>query len=281
VGPEGQEVTDAFTFVHQPLTGDGSITARISSMAGMLPPAPGSEQARQRLAPWAKAGLILKDGTRQGSAYVAVMLTGGHGVRMQHNYVHDRAGQPVASSSSRWLRLTRTAQKVQAEESADGVSWTTVGAVNLAGLPSTVQAGLFVASPQWTEAYSESFGANGAAGAPTQATAHFNNVSLAGSWTVTRVGDNTLGDALGEAEQTGENSFSVTGTGDIAPAVAGAAGLGTTVSETLLGTFAGLIFVVVISAMFVTAEYRRSLIRTTLSAAAPDFWSASWPPPSW
>ena len=262
VGPEGQEVTDVFTFVHQPLTGDGTITARIASMTGIVPPVPGEEQARQQLAPWAKAGLIIKDGTKQGSAYVAVLLTGEHGVRMQHNFVHDEAGRAVSPASPVWLRLTRTKEKVTAQDSADGASWTTVGNVNLAGLPATVQIGLFVASPQWTEPVTESFGANGAAGAPTRATVEFDNVSLTGPWTVTQVGD-----PPGEAGPTGENSFSLTGTGDIAPAVAGAAGLGTTISETLLGTFAGLIVIVVISAMFVTAEYRRGLIRTTLAAS--------------
>ena len=37
IGPEGQEVTDEFQFVHQTLTGDGSITARITSWAGTRP----------------------------------------------------------------------------------------------------------------------------------------------------------------------------------------------------------------------------------------------------
>src|SRR5688572_29827844 len=46
VGPEGQEVSDAFTFVHQELSGDFSVTARIASMTGVIPPAPGGEQDR-------------------------------------------------------------------------------------------------------------------------------------------------------------------------------------------------------------------------------------------
>ncbi|MGW1552643.1 ABC transporter permease subunit, partial [Streptomyces sp. NPDC002346] len=32
-GPGGEAVTDRFYFVHQPLTGDGSITVRITSLA--------------------------------------------------------------------------------------------------------------------------------------------------------------------------------------------------------------------------------------------------------
>jgi ABC-type transport system involved in multi-copper enzyme maturation permease subunit len=51
--------------------------------------------------------------------------------------------------------------------------------------------------------------------------------------------------------------------------VAGASGPGdtATISLTLIGTFAGLIAVIVVAAMFITAEYRRGLIRTTLTAS--------------
>ena len=59
----------------------------------------------------------------------------------------------------------------------------------------------------------------------------------------------------------------MTGSGDIAPAVAGAAGLGTTITQTLVGTFAGLIMIVVVATLFVTAEYRRGLMLTTFTAS--------------
>ncbi|WP_206797868.1 hypothetical protein [Amycolatopsis sp. MtRt-6] len=57
--------------------------------------------------PWAKAGILVKDGTHPGSPYVAIMVTGSHGVRMQDNYVNDTAGAPgaVSAASPRWLRL--------------------------------------------------------------------------------------------------------------------------------------------------------------------------------
>ena len=60
----------------------------------------------------------------------------------------------------------------------------------------------------------------------------------------------------------------MTGSGDIAPDTAGGAPYnGISVSQTLTGTFAGLIVVIVVGAMFITAEYRRGLIRTTLAAS--------------
>ena len=66
--------------------------------------------------------------------------------------------------------------------------------------------------------------------------------------------------------------FTVTGSGDIAPAIPGpgngAAGH-QPIGFFLAGTVAGLIAVIVVATMFMTAEYRRGLIRTTL-AASPD-----------
>ncbi len=108
IGPGGEAVADSFYFVHQPLTGDGSITVRVTSLtgrysagdqhaaaAGQAPPmAPG-------LVPWAKAGIIIKASTKQGSAYAAMMVTGSHGVRMQYNYTHDIAGCPARSPRGR------------------------------------------------------------------------------------------------------------------------------------------------------------------------------------
>src|SRR5208282_4434380 len=157
VGPGGEAVSDNFYFVRQPLAGNGSITVRITSLTGLLPPAnpntPVGPNApidtRPGLVPWAKAGIIIKESTQPGSAYAAMMVTADHGVRMQDDYTNDTAGQPgaVSPASPRWLRLTRSGDTITGYDSADGMHWTQVGAVRLAGLPSTVQAGLFAASP--------------------------------------------------------------------------------------------------------------------------------------
>jgi len=275
VGPDGERVTDRFTFVNSPLHGDGSITVRVTSLTGLLPPAADGGEPRPGPVPWAKAGIIIKDGTRQGSTYAAVMVTGGHGTRMQHDFVHDRAGRPGAAtpSSPRWLRLTRTGATVTGAESADGVTWTTVDSVRLPGLPSVMRAGLFVTSPQYAEATREGFGLSGASGAPTQATATFDGVDARGfdpQWTTDSIGPPPAGGSApvpvgGSALAGGVHT--VTGSGDIAPAVAGATGIGATITQTLVGTFAGLIIVVVVATLFATAEYRRGLIRTTLAAS--------------
>jgi hypothetical protein len=256
VGPDGDEVTDSFTFAHRPLTGDGSVTARVMSMTGQL------ATGREAMAPWAKAGLIVKDGTRPGSSYAAVMLTAAHGVRMQHDYTHDRAGS--SGGGPRWLRLTRAGDTITGAESVDGAQWTDVGTARLRGLPSTVEIGMFATSPQYAEIVEESIGAMGASTEPSVVTATFDDITPDGDgWTETVVG--------GRREEGGGFSrdgdrFTLSGTGDIAPATAGAAGLGTTITQTLVGTFAALIVMVVVGTLTATGEYRSGLIRTTLAA---------------
>lgn len=129
-GPAGRPVTDSSHFVPRSLTGDGQITVAVSKLS--------SEQG----APWAKAGLMIRAGLQPGSRYAAIMVTSGHGVRMQHDYLYDRPGPSVG-----WLRLTRAGDVLTGEASADGIRWSVVDRVRLGGLSRTVQAGLFVACP--------------------------------------------------------------------------------------------------------------------------------------
>jgi ABC-type transport system involved in multi-copper enzyme maturation permease subunit len=274
LGPGGEPVTDSFYFVRQPLTGDGSITVRVTSLTGLLPPANPNGPAtptQPGLEPWAKAGIIIKASTAQGSAYAAMMVAAGHGVRMQWNYTADTPGLSgaVGPANPRWLRLTRSGDMLTGYDSADGTHWTQVGTVTLSGLPSTVQAGLFTASPDHNPVSENFGGGTSGGGSSTQATAVIDHVSgLGGTWTGGYIG---AADAsgIGQYHQAG-GRFAVTGSGDIAPIPAGhgnAADSATTVADYLLGTFAGLIALAVIAVMFMTAEYRRSLIRITLAAS--------------
>ena len=272
LGPAGEGVTDGFYFVHQPLGTSGSITVRVTSMTGSYSPDGVSTQdLKQGLQPWSKAGIIIKASATEGSAYAAMMVTGSHGVRMQWNYTGDAAGLggAVSPASPRWLRLTRTGDTVTGYDSADGTAWTRVGSVTLAGLPSTVPAGLFAASPDHSTMTSQSIGGGSGSGGPSQATAAFDQVTLqggwpTGQWTGTTVGGPSSGPypVLGYRQAGG--GLVVSGSGDIAPVIPDTEG---SVAGALIGAFAGLIAVVVVAAMFMTAEYRRGLIRVTLTAS--------------
>jgi ABC-type transport system involved in multi-copper enzyme maturation permease subunit len=264
IGPSGAAVSDSFYFVHRPLAGHGSITARVTSLT--LPGATGPA----RLQPWSKAGIIIKASTRPGSAYAAMLVTPGHGVRMQYDYTGDLAGLPgaVSPATPRWLRLTRSGAVITGYDSRDGTHWTRVAAVHLAGLPTTAQAGLFAASPGTAIAGSQSLTGSSASGAVTLAAARFDYVTLGGSgshgWAGTAVG----GGAPGAGFHQAGGAVTVTGTGDIAPYVAAAnGGTGTPIEQTLTGVFGALIAVIVVAAMFIAAEYRRGLIRITFAAS--------------
>ncbi len=277
-GPGGEPVADSFYFVRQPLAGNGSITVRISSLTGLLPPVnpgPSVTDSRPGLVEWAKAGIIIKGSTRPGSAYAAMMVTAGHGVRLQDDFTGDTAGQPgaVSAASPRWLRLTRSGDTVTGYDSANGTHWTRVGTVHLAGLTTTVLAGLFSTSPEYT-AISQNFG-GGSSGSilPSQATAVFDHVGRSGTWPASAWSGGYIGAAggsgIGKYHQA-SGQFTVTGSGDIAPIVAGSGNggdPGRTITDFLVGTFAGLVAVIVVATLFITAEYRRDLIRTTLTAS--------------
>ena len=283
VGPGGQAVTDQFYFVRQPLAGNGSITVRVPALTGLYPNgnASAGRVMTGGLQPWSKAGIIIKASTRPGSAYAAMMVTGDHGVRMQDDYIHDTAGLPgaVSAASPRWLRLTRAGDTLTGYDSADGTHWTQVGTARLAGLPATVQAGLFATSPAHSTVVSKSFGGGTSAGGSSLDTAVFDHVSLSGAspgaaWTGDAVGGQNTGGVAGSGGAEGFHQaagrFTVTGSGDIAPLIFDPAGSGfpvSTIEHGLQGAFAGLIAVVVVAVMFITAEYRRGMIRTTLTAS--------------
>ena len=285
-GPGGEIVTDSFYFVHQPLTGNGTLTAEVTSLTGEHADLASAGRAAQvgsglvpGLAEWAKAGIIIKRSTHQGSAYAAMMVTGAHGVRMQDNFTGDTAGMTGAVSAAhpRWLRLTRSGDTITGYNSADGTHWAQVGRVQLTGLPSTVQAGMFATSPGYTVTQN-SFGGSSNSGGPAQATGVFDHVSLAGgasgTWTGTEIGrggpaGGGQGPGGGPAPFTRNGGrYTLTGSGDIAPVTPGPLGsLPTvTIGQSLAGAFLGLIAIVVVAAMFFSTEYRRGLIRTTLTA---------------
>ncbi len=273
-GPGGEGVADTYEFVHRMLTGDGTITAQITSLTGVTSTSEANIQgslssSRPGLAAWAKAGLLITPSTRQGSGYAAVMATGGHGVHFQYDYTHDNAGPhaAVTKATSRWVRLIRSGDTITGYTSADGHRWTKVGSTGLPGLRTAVQVGMFVTSPAVFRTSSAS---------PTLATATFGHITITGS---SAAASSWLGEDIGTARTSFYPTLSPgsyhhadgyvidSGSGDIAPAVVeGLAGTHTASSSLSFGLIVGLLVVIVVASMFVTSEYRRGLIRTTFTA---------------
>src|SRR3984957_4259087 len=290
-GPNGEAVTDQFDFAHQSLAGNGSLTVAVKALTGQVQTPPGglslslADAVPPGPQPWTKAGIIIKASLKPGSAYAAVMVTGRHGVRMQYDYTPDIAGRGGAPSAAApaWLRLTRSGQTITGYDSADGTHWTRIGMATLTGLPSTVPAGMFAASPD-VDVTSQGFASNNGIPLGTFGTGTFGQVRRQGDWLASSWSDSHVGGSGGAAKvkiscgpgcarkvqaplQAGlrvtGGTYRVTGTGDIAPYVPILDPLGLSFK----GTLVGLIAVIALAALFITVEYRRGMIRTTFAAS--------------
>ncbi|GGJ57684.1 ABC transporter permease subunit [Streptomyces brasiliensis] len=260
-GPDGTVVNDAFHLTHRPLTGDGTVTVRVTGLRS----ADGGA-----LESWAKAGLMIKANLEPGSPYAAVLTTPDHGIRMQWNFTGDTPGS--AADAPHWLRLTRSGDRVTGYDSTDGTHWRKIRDVRLSGLPHTTQVGIFVATPAH-QVLHRSFGGTSETFGGGKVTGTFDHLALRGTpasaaWRSTDVGGPMPnGPRRADAEQgrtttdaSGEHTL--TGRGDIAPDESG----GDTVQMSFQGVFVGVLFMVALGALFMTGEYKRGLIRTTFTA---------------
>jgi hypothetical protein len=270
-GPHGEPVSDTLYFVHQPVTGDTTLTVRVAS----LTPEPAERAVRMASdqmtklddpSPFAQpaAGIMIKDGTRSGSSYASVMLTATQGVRMQWDFDADRQGS--ASTGTRWLRLVRSGSTVTGYESADGVTWQKIATATPKNLPSTVEVGFYVSSPP--SVYTTRGGGSSSVGErPTLASATFDSVQPeSAAWRGQSIGLLAPGAKEG-SPQGGDVTeaggiFTVTGAGKVGPRPLD----DDMVEMALIGVIGGLMALIAVGVLFATSEYRRGMIRTTLAA---------------
>jgi ABC-type transport system involved in multi-copper enzyme maturation permease subunit len=269
---EGLRYEDQFRFAHQPLAGDGSVTARVA--------------AQQASHEWAKAGVIIKQSADAGALYAAIMVTPGHGVRLQGNFDTELTGS--AHTAPRWLKLTRAGTSVTGWESDDGIRWSRVGTVDLGAPPKTVEAGVFVASPTNWRFVRERGGSISGVPLPTVGTATFADVTLetAGSprpahWTEEDLGSPGRGAAPGGRggvpgtppagpRAVAGDTFTVTGSGDVGGWAVGGIGRpgdNDIVMDALIGVQIGLMAIIALGVLLVTSEYKTGIIRTTFAAS--------------
>lgn len=280
-GPHGTAVADGFGYAHQAVTGDTTMTVHVTGLAPVV-----AERAESGVrgkavptTPWTDiaAGITLKAGTEPGASYVSVLLTGSHGVRLQGDFAHDVAGS--AAHGDRWLRLTRTGATVTGYESADGTSWTRIGALTPAAVPQHAQIGMAVsAAPVLYVA--RGGGGSSVGGHPGQASATFEDVALdpatGGTWqgtAVTMPTDQPVDQPTGQEDKPRDapappvltvsgGTYTVTGSGKVGPQTPD----DDVVEGALLGVVAGLMALICVGVLFGTSEYRRGMIRTTFAA---------------
>jgi regulation of enolase protein 1 (concanavalin A-like superfamily) len=127
---------DQFHYVHQPLTGDGSIVARVTSI--------------QNSHVWVKAGVMIRETLAANSAQALMLVTPGgtKGLAFQRRIAtggisaSTSGGEGTAPS---WVRLVRRGNTITASRSDDGVTWTTIGSETFS-MAATVYVGIAVTS---------------------------------------------------------------------------------------------------------------------------------------
>jgi outer membrane protein assembly factor BamB/regulation of enolase protein 1 (concanavalin A-like superfamily) len=133
--------TDQFNYVSQPITGDLSIVARVTSQTDT--------------SAWAKSGVIIKQSTTAGSAYAAVYVTPGNGVNFQWNFDGSSGGNSYTFPNG-WVRLDKIGNVFTAYTSDDGLNWVKVGQTTLS-MTSNITAGLIVCSHNGSELNTTTF----------------------------------------------------------------------------------------------------------------------------
>ncbi|WP_225846604.1 ABC transporter permease subunit [Streptomyces sp. HPF1205] len=267
-GYGGPKTLDAFTFLHRPAAGDVSVTALVGT--------------QRDSSPWAKAGVMLKADAVGGSPSVSLMVTPGHGVRMQAGPKKEYLGDAKARAPY-WLRLVRTGHRVTGQESADGRTWDTVATVGDSGLPATVRAGIFVTSPPVARLHRDGPRRTVGSAVPTTGRADFTRVAVSpgapGGWRLTDVTSPPSGlqgpgaevPTTGPGtEHTAGGTLTLTGSGDLGSPGIGGVGVDASsdmVANALTGARTALFAVIALGVLAMTSEYRTRTIRTTFTVS--------------
>jgi len=125
---------DAFHYVYRPLNGDGTIVARVTLV--------------QNVAPWVKAGVMIRNTFDPGSAQAFVLVSAAKGIAFQRRRAQGATSVNTAGSAStapHWVKLTRSGDTFTAYESTDGTNWTEIGADTIP-MAQTIYVGLAVTS---------------------------------------------------------------------------------------------------------------------------------------
>ena len=178
--------SDQFTFVHRQLTGDGTITARVTAL----------EQTNPR----AKAGVMMRESLAGGAQHAFALVSAARGVALQRRATAGGKTATVAEAAGAapyWVRLQREGSLFTAFRSPDGVTWSTLGSQRIA-MSATILVGLAVTSREPSAAAQAEF-ANVAVGTPSSegdAPAPAPESSLPTGWSSLDIGTGVLaGDA--------------------------------------------------------------------------------------
>jgi len=121
---------DQFNYVYQPVNGNGTLIARVTSQTNT------SSNA--------KAGIMFKQSTTAGDSYILMAVAPGGGIKVQYNF-NGSIGGGTYTFPNVWMKLTRVGNTFTAYMSSDGTNWTNILSKTLT-MNTTITGGLFVCS---------------------------------------------------------------------------------------------------------------------------------------
>jgi glucose/arabinose dehydrogenase/regulation of enolase protein 1 (concanavalin A-like superfamily) len=125
---------DSFHFLYQTLGLNGQIIARVGS--------------QQNTDPWAKTGIMIRDGLTNNAANAFVLITPANGIRFQYRPTLGGNTSSISGGSGvapYWFKLVRSSNTFSASKSTDGTNWTLIGSATI-NMQTNVSVGLAVTS---------------------------------------------------------------------------------------------------------------------------------------
>jgi regulation of enolase protein 1 (concanavalin A-like superfamily) len=125
---------DSFRYVYRPLSGDGSLVARVNRL--------------DNTHAWAKAGVMIREGLASTSRNATIALTPANGVAFQYRAASGGRSSSVQAAGKQapyWLKLERKGTTFSGYYSSNGSQWTLLGSCTLA-LAKEISIGLAVTS---------------------------------------------------------------------------------------------------------------------------------------
>ncbi len=123
---------DSFRYTYQPLVGDGSIVAKVSSL--------------ENTGGWAKGGVVIRESLDPNARQAVMVVSATNGIAWQYRQNVGGSGVvvpgPTSQAAPAWVKVTRAGNQFTGSWSADGTTWTQVGSSITISMGITVLAGL-------------------------------------------------------------------------------------------------------------------------------------------
>ena len=147
-GTDIGSTADSFRFVHTPLVGDGTVTARLRS------------QETGKTA--SKLGVMMRAGTAANAAHAHLGWRGDDRMEVVRRATVGGTSTSTLSAAgvrAEWVRIRRLGDTFTPATSVDGVTWTPLGAAQILVMPASIPVGLALTSndaTNWDEGQAES-----------------------------------------------------------------------------------------------------------------------------